>query len=119
MQGIGVRTKDQFLNETAKAFKFPAYFGNNWDAFEDCLTDMSWVEADGFLVLFDTFDSFAQHSPDDFAIALDILSASCQFWSEHGKVLIVLLHGMPHEGAAFPAVRLSTNVHDAKRRDER
>lgn len=118
VRGHDVCTKDQFLNETAKAFKFPAYFGHNWDALEDCLTDMSWVEADGFLMLFDTFNSFAEHSPDDFATALDILSASCQFWSEHGKALVVLLHGMPHEGAAFPEVRLSTNIPAEKPHNE-
>ncbi len=31
--------KDTLLTSVAKACKFPAYFGHNWDALWDCLTD--------------------------------------------------------------------------------
>ena len=38
----GILTKDAFLQRVSRALKFPDYFGMNWDAFEECLTDMSW-----------------------------------------------------------------------------
>ena len=50
LDGAGIQGKEQFLNHAASVLSFPDYFGNNWDAFEDCLTDMSWHEAKGFVI---------------------------------------------------------------------
>ena len=41
----GINSKDGFLAAVAQALGFPAWFGRNWDALEDCLTDMSWQPA--------------------------------------------------------------------------
>jgi hypothetical protein len=41
LDGAKINSKDQFLKEAAARLQFPDYFGANWDAFEDCLTDMS------------------------------------------------------------------------------
>jgi RNAse (barnase) inhibitor barstar len=93
LEGQEIRNKQQFLKQAALVLRFPEYFGNNWDAFADCLTDMSWHEEDGFVILYDHFDSFAQHSPHEFEKALDIFKESTEFWQDQGKRLLVLLHG--------------------------
>jgi hypothetical protein len=38
-----VRDKQQLLEVIARGLDFPEYFGKNWDALVDCLSDMSWV----------------------------------------------------------------------------
>ncbi len=38
----GVRSKQKLLGIIAKQLNFPRYFGWNWDAFEECLRDLSW-----------------------------------------------------------------------------
>ena len=43
-----VHDKKGFTALVAKAMNFPEWFGGNWDAFEDCLTDLSWSEAPCF-----------------------------------------------------------------------
>lgn len=34
----------------AKEMGFPAWFGRNWDALNDCLRDMSWSTAQGYVL---------------------------------------------------------------------
>ena len=74
IDGREINNKEQFLKKSALAMSFPDYFGANWDAFEDCLTDMSWHETDGFVILYDNIDTFAQHSPDQFKVGAGNLS---------------------------------------------
>jgi len=37
-----------FFDEAAAAWQFPYYFGENWDAFEECLADLEWLPADAY-----------------------------------------------------------------------
>ncbi len=106
LEGQDVRDKDQFLKQVARALGFPEYFGNNWDALADCLTDMSWHEKDGFVILYDHFDSLAQYSPRDFEMALDIFKESAEFWHKRGKALLVLLYGKSRQVAELPGIHL-------------
>jgi hypothetical protein len=39
--------KTSFLGQMAEALAFPNWFGQNWDAFFDCLADLSWRPARG------------------------------------------------------------------------
>src|SRR5260221_4815902 len=57
IEGQKLMKKEQFLNHAALAMHFPEYFGDNWDAFEDCLTDLSWIDARGFVILYDHTDA--------------------------------------------------------------
>ena len=42
----GVRSKQKLFAIYAKALRFPKYFGWNWDAFEECFADLSWLPPD-------------------------------------------------------------------------
>ena len=40
-----IRSKQKRLAVFADKLQFPGYFGWNWDAFEECLNDLSWLPA--------------------------------------------------------------------------
>lgn len=39
-----VKNKDQLLSELALTLNFPNYFGHNWDALNECINDLHWIE---------------------------------------------------------------------------
>lgn len=40
IRGRKCTTKSQFFDETAAALQFPNYFGENWDAFNECFAEL-------------------------------------------------------------------------------
>jgi RNAse (barnase) inhibitor barstar len=68
LDGRRIANKQEFLTACVKSFALPAYFGNNWDALEECLHDLS--PADGYVVLFDLADKFMQ--TEDWQTAVSI-----------------------------------------------
>jgi hypothetical protein len=50
---IAGEDKEALLANIAAALAFPPWFGGNWDALEDCLTDLSWRAAPGYVLIFD------------------------------------------------------------------
>jgi hypothetical protein len=40
---LGIQSKKALLEILGCGLRFPDYFGSNWDAFEECLRDLSWL----------------------------------------------------------------------------
>lgn len=45
-------TVGAFFDEAAAALQFPFYFGENWDSFNDCMQDLTWLRAEAFTLCF-------------------------------------------------------------------
>ena len=74
--------KTSFMRDIAAALGFPAWFGENWDALEDCLTDLSWCAAEGHVLVFEGFEVM---SGDDVGILIDVLITVAEFWPGQSK----------------------------------
>ena len=72
--------KEQLLKNIAQALEFPDWFGHNWDALEDCLTDLSWREAPAHVLLIEN-----PKPGDDLGVLTDVLRSSAEFWAGRGK----------------------------------
>jgi RNAse (barnase) inhibitor barstar len=77
----GIRDKRSFLDAVAGALDFPPWSGRNWDALADCLGDMSWRPATGYVLVLDSADTFHAQAPSDFLTALQILAEAAREWA--------------------------------------
>ncbi len=81
--------KKGFLAATRRGFGFPSWFGMNWDALADSLTDVPPPDA-GLLVVWAGWGPMARMYPGDFAVATDILAEFANDRTEHA-VLVALV----------------------------
>jgi len=69
--------KETLLKNIAAALEFPDWFGANWDALEDCLSDLP---GEGYVVLFEN-----PKAGDELGILVDVLRSSAESWAGRGK----------------------------------
>ena len=81
----GCSDKVALLERTASALGFPAWFGGNWDAFFDCLADLSWRPARGHVLVFENTGDMRRHAPEALDTALTILGDAAAAWNERGR----------------------------------
>jgi hypothetical protein len=69
----------------AEALSFPDWFGRNWDALEDCLTDLAWREASGHVLVFLDFPHGA--ALDEL---FDVLRSAAQHWASRQRAFFAV-----------------------------
>jgi len=92
VDGADLPDKAAFLSRSAAALRFPAYFGQNWDAFEEIVNDPDTLpDAQGYLLLLDNFAAFGRARPDAWVTAREILTEAAKRWRTQGRGFLVLL----------------------------
>ena len=89
--------KASFLERTAEALAFPAWFGQNWVAFFDCVADLSWRPARGYVLLLENAETMRRDAPEALDTALAILGDAASAWESRGVPFRVFV------GAPSPA----------------
>ena len=89
----GATGKEALMGRVSRALGFPRWFGGNWDALEDCLTDLSWSTADGHVLL---IEGAGDMTGDERGIFIDILASAAAWWADRGRPFFaVFLDGPP------------------------
>ena len=80
----GTKSSDEqrFFDELAAALQFPYYFGENWNAVWDCVTDLSWLKGSSFLVVFESADQLLSESDRAFELLLRVLTDAHERWHQ-------------------------------------
>ena len=103
LNGRRARDKESFLRLCAEVFQAPGRFDGDWDALEDCLTDLSWVPSTGgYLVMYEAWAELAEADQRAFRTALDIFTRAVEAWQDTGTPMTVLLSSIGVEVAGVP-----------------
>lgn len=76
--------KDGMFAAIAQAMQFPGWFGYNWDGLLDCLADLSWQPAEGYVVILERCDRVHGLAEADFVHLLQVFEAAANEWREQG-----------------------------------
>lgn len=58
-----VSGKEDLFRLISEQLRFPSYFGYNWDAMEECLRDMSWSPAKGYILAIRRAEALCKEHP--------------------------------------------------------
>jgi len=90
LDGRTLIDKHSLLAAVGRALDFPDYYGQNWDALEECLNDLSWRDSSVSLVI-----HHADAIPSDLLmILLDIFAGAASNWARLGRVFSLFLTGL-------------------------
>ncbi len=98
------RGKNEFLDRFATILHFPDYFGRNWDALADCLSDLAWLDGAGWVLILIRCDLFARNDEDSFNTAVEVLNAAAASWRERKKPFWVFVQGNPGWEPGLPKI---------------
>ncbi len=91
LDGWTIEDKQSFLKAGAVAFTFPDHYGENFDAFADCLSEVDCGDKHGVVLLWDGWSPLARHDEQAFDTALEVLRRRAH--AETGCKFAVLLRG--------------------------
>lgn len=85
--------KEDFLGDVSRSMRFPDWFGGNWDALADCLKDLSWMPAKGWVVILEKSKHFCGGHGREFKEAMQAMSDAAEYWRAQGKPFWTLIAG--------------------------
>ncbi|MDG3008890.1 barstar family protein [Rhodococcus sp. D2-41] len=82
VRGTKMRTVPAVFDEFAAAFQFPYYFGENKDAFDECMRDLDEFvgAADGYLVVVRDAPALLSAEPDELSWFVDAMAFYADHW---------------------------------------
>jgi RNAse (barnase) inhibitor barstar len=88
----GCEEKECLLERTATVLAFPDWFGHNWDAWFDCLADLSWQPvARGYVIVLRHTAALRAAAPEVFDTAVTILNDASRVWAARDVELRVFI----------------------------
>ena len=80
LRGDRCRTAGELFSEFARALDFPDYFGHDWDALEECLADLEWLPAKGYVLLLTDAEQILRDDEEDYETFLEVMNDAGEAW---------------------------------------
>lgn len=81
IDGNKCKTKDLLLLEFSEKLKFPSYFGNNWDAFDECMSDLEWLPANNYVLIIKNAINILSDDVEELDVFLNLLNKLTKYLS--------------------------------------
>lgn len=94
------------LKKIGKDLRLPDWYGANYDALADCLSDLSWNTAPGYVLLISGADKLHAQDAPAFNALKDVLSGVIENWRQEKLPFWVFYDGRPNGLDALTAVAL-------------
>lgn len=85
IRGDEIATDRDLFAAIATAMKFPDYFGMNWDALDECLRDMDWLPAAGYVLVVRDATELWKCAPQTAGKLVESWLFCAEEWSKVGK----------------------------------
>ena len=77
------------MKEYSAAFQFPAYIGENWNAWDECACDLEWLVFSSIAIVIDDYDRMFSLTadPQDEKLHFEkCISRVHAYWTEEAKI---------------------------------
>jgi RNAse (barnase) inhibitor barstar len=83
LRGKKMTRVSSLFDEFAAALQFPYYFGENWNAFDECITDLEWLSGDVYiLVITDSKALLSEQNGEQLDALTNILESAGNEWGQ-------------------------------------
>lgn len=85
VDGNKMVNKEVFFSFISKELNFPDYFGRNWDALDECLQDLEWLDisVNQILIIVRNLNNFfAEEKISEKEILKSCLNDASDFWDD-------------------------------------
>ncbi len=97
VDGQAMMTVEGVMDEFGRSFDFPDYYGKNSAALEECLMDLSWLPANGYVILVQNSQLvLTLEPPQELLWLMRLLEDVCKEWGHP------IADGQPWDRAALP-----------------
>jgi hypothetical protein len=83
-----ITTVDQLLQAYYELLKFPAYFGFNWNAMDECLGDLEWIKNCRVIIV---HNALPRIELSQIKIYLDVLADCVREWKKNEAHVVVVV----------------------------
>jgi RNAse (barnase) inhibitor barstar len=90
IRGRSCQTSKDLFHEFSSALQFPYYFGENWDAFDECINDLSWLNTHNIVIVITNAGILLQKEEErELRKLLQIFNDTIAYWKKTGFFKIV------------------------------
>lgn len=114
LEGEQCKSVASLLKEFNEKFFFPDYFGFNFDALDECLNDLEWLEAEKYVVIIRDIDVVLSEDPGAFNDFIRIMENTVNEWNQGRQYGAQYNHPTPFDVIFHCEDNLSVNEYRLK-----